>query len=227
MRASRKITPFPPPEQKLEDRILAVIDRLLACHGYEGLELEEVAREVGLTKGALYLQYQSRQDLLLSHVDWIARRILAGEKAIASQRNTTPLEKIRQLLFHRVMAHFDAVQHFAESLEEIWRDLGPSLLARREETMLREAEVIQWLLDEGQETGLLRPHDSRATALALLTLTNALLPYNLAPAQFVRRRQLEENIHRAIDLLIDGIGTRSRGQRRRTATDFGVLQAVR
>ncbi len=106
------------------------------------------------------------------------------------------------------------------------RDGGPSLLARRDEAMQREAEVLRWLLEEGEEPGSLRPQDSRATALALLTLTNALLPYSANPAQFLQRRQLEENLHRVIDLLMDGIATSGRVERSRLQA-FRALTAVR
>src|SRR5271157_948326 len=45
--------------------------RGLSRHGYGNLVLEEVAREAGYTRGALYHQFEDKEDLALSVVAWV------------------------------------------------------------------------------------------------------------------------------------------------------------
>ena len=203
MIASKGITPHFPQGFILEDTILAAVDRVLARDGYEGLELQEVALQSGLTKSELSLYFQSRQDLILGHADWIARRVLVGARKIVARREKPVVERIRELLLYRVLAHFDATRHFSDSFEAIARDVGPALLARREEFMIREAELLQPMLREGQAAGLLRRDDPRATAFAFLLVTNALLPLSNTSAQ--NRRTLEETARRLVELMMHGL----------------------
>jgi len=43
----------------------------LSRHGYGNLVLEEVAREAGYTRGALYHQFKDKEDLALAVVEWV------------------------------------------------------------------------------------------------------------------------------------------------------------
>src|SRR6266498_3391799 len=43
----------------------------LSRYGYGNLVLEEVAREAGYTRGALYHQFKDKEDLALAVIDWV------------------------------------------------------------------------------------------------------------------------------------------------------------
>jgi AcrR family transcriptional regulator len=45
--------------------------RGLSRYGYGNLRLEEVAREAGYTRGALYHQFRDKEDLALAVIDWV------------------------------------------------------------------------------------------------------------------------------------------------------------
>ena len=45
--------------------------RGLSCYGYSNLVLEEVAREAGYTRGALYHQFKDKEDLALAVIEWV------------------------------------------------------------------------------------------------------------------------------------------------------------
>src|SRR5256714_10212667 len=46
--------------------------RGLSRYGYGNLVLEQVAREAGYTRGALYHQFRDKQDLTLAVIQWVA-----------------------------------------------------------------------------------------------------------------------------------------------------------
>src|SRR2546426_8966454 len=45
--------------------------RGLSRYGYGNLVLEEVAREAGYTRGALYHQFKHKEDLALAVIEWV------------------------------------------------------------------------------------------------------------------------------------------------------------
>src|SRR5712691_5360732 len=51
--------------------LLEAAARGLSRFGYGNLVLEEVAREAGYTRGALYHQFKDKEDLALAVIDWV------------------------------------------------------------------------------------------------------------------------------------------------------------
>src|SRR3954454_11717264 len=51
--------------------LLEATARGLSRHGYGHLRLEEVAREAGYTRGALYHQFKDKADLAFAVIDWV------------------------------------------------------------------------------------------------------------------------------------------------------------
>jgi AcrR family transcriptional regulator len=51
--------------------LLEAAARGLSRYGYGHLRLEEVAREAGYTRGALYHQFKDKADLALAVIDWV------------------------------------------------------------------------------------------------------------------------------------------------------------
>ena len=50
----------------MEDRILDGWNRLLARYGYRKLTMDDLASEVGIGKGTIYLYFRSKEDLVYS-----------------------------------------------------------------------------------------------------------------------------------------------------------------
>jgi AcrR family transcriptional regulator len=70
--------------------------RGLSRYGYANLSLEDVAREAGYTRGALYHQFKDKEDLALAVIEWVYRNWLheVGELA-AGQRD--PVDELLAL----------------------------------------------------------------------------------------------------------------------------------
>jgi len=188
----------------IEDRLLDSADRLLARYGYRKMTMDDLANEVGIGKGTIYLHFRSKEDLVLSHIDRVMRRVINHLQNI-SAGSAEQGEKIRAMLIARVMHRFDSVQHFTESLSEVLRDLRPGVLERREHYFEAEARVFAAALRKGQNRGEFRRRDCFTTAHALITATNALLPFNLSTRELGKRSEVEERTGRIADLLLKGL----------------------
>jgi AcrR family transcriptional regulator len=188
----------------VEDRLLDAADRLLARYGYRKMTMDDLANEVGIGKGTIYLHFRGKEDLVLSHLDRLTRRVINHLRKISAS-SATPIEKLRSMLIARVMYRFDSVQHFTESLSEVLRDLRPEVQARREQYFEAEAKVFAATLSEGQNCEAFRRQDCLITARALVTATGALLPFNLSVRELGKRLEVEERVGQIADLLLKGL----------------------
>ena len=66
-------TPVPQAERRARSRgaLLEAAARGLSRYGYANLKLEQVARDAGYTRGALYHQFRDKEDLALAVIDWV------------------------------------------------------------------------------------------------------------------------------------------------------------
>src|SRR5512135_518016 len=140
--------------EDIRDLILDAVDVLLARYGYNKMTMEDVARQVGIGKGTIYLHFPGKEELVLSHVDRIADRVVAGLRDIAASPGT-PADRLRPMLVHRVLFRFDSVLHYSQNLSDLLSSVRSSLLARREGHFKKEAKVFEEVLRKGALAGAL------------------------------------------------------------------------
>jgi AcrR family transcriptional regulator len=188
----------------IRDLILDAVDVLLARYGYRKMTMDDVAREVGIGKGTIYLHFPGKEELVLSHVDRLAARVLAGLREIADSPGPAA-PRLRRMLVLRVLMRFDGVRHYSQNLGDLLSSVRPALLARRERHFANEAEVFADVLREGARSGELDGPDPAATSRVLIQATNALLPFNLSARELGRRDSLERQVAAVADLLVRGL----------------------
>jgi TetR/AcrR family fatty acid metabolism transcriptional regulator len=188
----------------IRDLILDAVDILLARYGYGKMTMEDVARQVGIGKGTIYLQFPSKEELVLSHIDRIAEAVVRNLREQAASPDGID-RRLRRMLVLRVMIRFDSVAHYTQYLGGLLSSIRASLLARRQVYFDREQAVLEDVLREGARTGALDCPDPRTAAHVLVLSTNSLLPFNLSPGELGRREEVEEQANRVADLLVKGL----------------------
>ena len=191
-------------QENIRNIILDAADGLLARYGYKKMTMEDLAQEVGIGKGTIYLHFRSKEEIVLSHIDRIVLRVIERLQAIAAGE-AAPAAKVRDILITRVMFRFDSVQHYTESISEVLRDLRSAVLERRERYFEEEAEICADVLRQGQRAKVFKRQDPVATARALVTATNSLLPFNLSTHELGKRKDVEQAVERIADLLLNGL----------------------
>lgn len=189
---------------EIRESILDAVDRLLERNGYKKMKIDDIAQEVGIGKGTIYLHFRSKEDVALAHIDRIVQRLLVQLNEIA-ESNANPVAKLRAMLIARVMTRFDSVQHYPESINDLLADLRANLLARRESHFDDEATVFARVLEEGTQQKAFDLNNPAATAHTLLLATNSLLPYSLSVQELGDRHEIEEKVKRVADLLLEGL----------------------
>jgi AcrR family transcriptional regulator len=81
--------------------------RGLSRYGYGNLVLEEVAREAGYTRGALYHQFNDKEDLALAVIEWVNENWMREVGAPASQQADPVAELLALARGHAVFCRRD------------------------------------------------------------------------------------------------------------------------
>jgi len=186
------------------DAILVAADRLLGKYGYKKMTIEDLANEVGIGKGSVYLHFESKEEIALSHVDSIIERLKDNLRQIAAA-DLSVKQRLADMLVARVIYRFDSVQHYSQSLNELLSALRTKLLDRRRKYFEQEAALIAEVISEGQDVGVFRSGDARDIAKTFLSATNSLLPYSLSAYELGERAKVEERTRKTADILIRGI----------------------
>jgi len=194
----------PPLPPNIDDLILDAADRLLARYGYRKMTIDDLAQEVGIGKGTIYLRFKSKQEIVLATVDRIVESVLKEMRSLTDSP-LSPTEKLRRMLLFRVMHRFDRVQHYTTSISEVLRDLRSELLERRERYFSQEAVPLTKVVRQGQVTGAFRRSAPLPTAKILLTATNSLLPFSLSTHELGTRKQVETLARQLVAILIAGL----------------------
>jgi AcrR family transcriptional regulator len=184
--------------------ILDAADRLLARNGYKKMTIDDLAAEVGIGKGSVYLHFSSKEEIALSHIDGIIERLKARLREIAAKK--IPCEKrLKAMLIERVIYRFDSVQHYTQSLNDILAKIRPSLLERRKRYFDEEARIFASLIKEGVAGSAFAKVNVDETARSLMIATNSLLPYSLSTHELGERAEIERRVSALADLLLKGL----------------------
>ena len=188
----------------IRDLILDAVDVLLARFGYGKMTVDDVARQVGIGKGTIYLHFPSKEELVLAHIDRIAETVIRKLQELADSSDSSD-RRLRRMLIARVLRRFDSVAHYSQSLGDLLSSVRAPLLLRRQAHFEKEAAVFEGVLREGARLGSLDCADPLTTSLVLIQSTNSLLPFNLSARELGRREELEDQVGRIADLLIKGL----------------------
>jgi AcrR family transcriptional regulator len=186
------------------EAILDATDRLLARYGFKKMTIDDLAREVGIGKGSVYLHFPSKEEIALSHIDRLIERLKERLRTMAG-RDAAIDEKLRDMLVERVVFRFDSIQHYTQSLDELLANLRTSLLDRRRRYFAHEARIFAEVVTVGQEKGVFKAGNAFDLGQTLVSATNSLLPYSLSALELGDRKIVAERAAKTADLLIKGL----------------------
>ena len=145
-------------------QIIEAARNLIAAKGMDGVTIDAIAEEVGLTEGAIYRHFASKHQILSLLVDDIERNLLDTVES-AQTEGASAVDSLEHIL----EAHLSDVEgHRAVSFVVIAGAMGfdGTTLAPKVSLMFtRYLELIQAVLDRGIREGSIRP-DINANAAA-------------------------------------------------------------
>jgi AcrR family transcriptional regulator len=140
--------------------------RGLSRYGYGNLRLEEVAREAGYTRGALYHQFKDKEDLALAVIEWVGENWWREVGAPAEQEPDPVAALIALARGHAVFCRRDVARvMMALRVEFSGQDHPVGREINRASRAL--GKHCAGLIDAGREDGSIPPGPpAKAMALA-------------------------------------------------------------
>lgn len=157
------------PSERTKSEILQVAVRLFQERGWTDVKIEDIVKEVGVTRGAFYHYFKSREDLIVAAMDRIT--LEHNSFTIAQkEKDLNALEKLRFALKHNMS--FNA-EH-AEMNHALKKALKNPEVFRSEfySALNTTAPFLEKLLVEGNEDGSLAASYPKQMAQVFVLLSN-------------------------------------------------------
>ena len=176
-------------------QILDAAAELFDKHGYAGTSVKNVADHVGMTKGAVYFHYPTKEALTIAVVDALYDRWPALLEAVQT-KGLGPLDTLMELLDQTAATFMDDVVVQGGARLQMEQPLPEGVLPR---PYVGWISLIEELLAEAEEAGELRAGVSPSAAAH--TLVSAFFGTQHISARLVRRQDLTQRWRDARDLL--------------------------
>jgi AcrR family transcriptional regulator len=212
-----------PSAASVRDRILDVAGEHLGIYGFSRMTVEDIAREVGIGKGTIYLHFRSKEELVLAQIDRLVDTVLSRLREIA-ESDASASDALRLMLVDRVRLRWESVKGYRRSLAELLSAIRPALLERRVAHFAAEMRVFQTFLSKAHKTGALTMADPAATAEALVYATNSLLPFTLSVEETGNWSTVERRVMEIANLAIAGMAPPTAGRPKAALPRKGVTK---
>lgn len=148
-------------------RIRAAAERLFARHGFAAVSMRQIAAEVGVQAGALYLYTPDKQsllaDLMRSHLD----SLLAAHAALRQLEG--PQARLAQFARFHIGYHIDRPDAVFVAYMEL-RNLAPENFTEIEALRRCYEDRLEAILQDGRAAGLFLVPDTKLATLALIAM---------------------------------------------------------
>jgi AcrR family transcriptional regulator len=168
------------------EALLEAAVRVFARRGYEGARLAEVARDAGLTTGAVYSNFEGKRDLFLAALEReIARHVREVTEAVEAadtpeERITAAAEQWSGFLTRSPDRFPLFIEYWSHAVRD--PDLRPEFASRF--AALRET-TTRLIAAEAEAAGVELPLEAEQIAIAVNALTNGIALEHLADPEGV------------------------------------------
>lgn len=182
------MTPLPKrPKQATALRQASLVEaalQLAALRSPAGITTADLAQAVGITQGAVFRHFASKEAIWLAVLDWTADTLMARLQAAAQTASADPLAALQAVF----MAHVDFVVAYPGVPRVIFQELqhaqDTALKARVRSLMQQYRTLVLGLLQRAQAQRLLAPGtDLQAAAVLFLGSVQGLLMQALISGQ--------------------------------------------
>ena len=187
----------------METTIAEAAKTVFAEWGYQRATLEEIAQRAGMSKATIYIYYKNKDNLFLQVVEELVNATTAAT-AQTAEEPTEPLEKLYNIVRNKIEFYEQERDFFRIYLsEKNGLEVAPKDPHKRalREMYLQEVRVFDKILQQGMETGVLRPMDSRRLAFFLREMISSVLVQRI---QGKAKTSVDEDVEQVLDLFLHG-----------------------
>ena len=141
--------------------------KLFARHGFAAVSMRQIAAEVGVQAGALYLYTPDKQSLLFDLMQQHMQDLLAAWQKCA--KGTGALEQLEAFVRFHIGFHLERPDAVFIAYMEL-RNLSPQNFAAIEKLRKRYEDTLEDILRCGQQEGVFTLPDTKLATMALIAM---------------------------------------------------------
>lgn len=141
---------------------------LIYKHGYEGMNLRELADAVGLQQGSLYNHFRSKQQMLFDLMKEHLVTIIDELKNVLA-RDSDPLEQMKAFIAFHLTYHMQRQDEVYINNSEL-RSLEPANLRKINALRYEYERLVIGIIEAGIQTKQFKVSEPRVAAFALIAL---------------------------------------------------------
>lgn len=152
---------------------------LVRDRGFAGLRMWQIAEKVGVTEGALYRHFPSKEAILLALVDRMEGRLLGPIRRIASSPDLPPKGKLEEILRHHLRTVIEARSVPILLISEASFTEHEEVRARIRSLLSSYLGILESIAREARNSGGFEPRELAVLLLgipAAVALSQRLLP---------------------------------------------------
>lgn len=166
-------------------RIEAEALALFARHGYAAVSMRQIAAEVGLQAGALYLYTPDKQTLLFDLMRGHLETLVAAWEA--EPKGDTPTSALEAFIKFQIRFHLDRPDDVIISNMEL-RNLEPENFTQIEALRRRYEDELEGILTAGVGAGQFTLPDTRLATMALIAMLTGVIGWYREGGRLSRER---------------------------------------
>jgi AcrR family transcriptional regulator len=180
-------------EHAQRERIVGGATRAFARNGYAATTIDQIARELGLSKGSIYTYFGSKEDLFVVSLQSIYESRFEA-LATAFAMDDPVEEKFRKILqrLADIVSPQDDVFARLSLAGFLESSRIPRLLKIKTAAYRRFSHLVDRLLREGQESGEVRPDlNIPSVTTVLIAVSDGLMLHSLVPGRGIKPDQVQ------------------------------------
>lgn len=188
--------------EERQDDIVAAVIRLAEKESPDRITTQDMAKEIGLTQGAIFRHFPTKESIWAAAVDWMGARLAEAVDRAAGQAGD-PLSALEHIFLAHValIARFPAMPRILFHELQSAADSRPKQLVRG--ILSRYRDKLIRLLREAKAAGLARPVlDEEAAASMFIGAIQGLV---MQAAIAGRYQDMPERAKHAFPLFLDGV----------------------
>jgi TetR/AcrR family transcriptional repressor of uid operon len=188
--------------QETRERILRAAQQVFARAGYDATSVAEICREAGVSKGALYHHFPTKQSVFLALLEEWLTDIDAGIEALRQDALDMPQALLQMAGLTRHI--FNAADGRLTMFLEFWSQasLDPTVWQATIAPYRRYHRFFASLIQEGIEAGSMREVDSEVAAHLIVSVAVGLLLQGLLDPEGEDWDQLPRQV---VQLMLEGL----------------------
>ncbi len=143
--------------------------KLFSRDGYAAVSMRQIAREIGVQAGALYLYTADKQTLLFDLLNRHMEALLSAWDAAPKPDTGDPARRLECFVRFHIRFHLPRAEEVFISYMEL-RNLEPDNFARIEKQRRRYEGLLQSILADGKATGDFKVADVKVATFAIIAM---------------------------------------------------------